>query len=95
MDMVAAVMEIKLRAAWVHSLKEKRSEVKRLTARLRHTFNVSVIEAAAQDTHQAIVLGIAALASDNAAADSIFQNVLRFIEANTDADIVSVETETR
>ena len=93
--MVAAVMEIRLHAPWVHSLKEKRSEVKHLTAKLRQTYNVSVVEAAEQDTHQTIVLGIAALAPGAALADSICEKVLRFVERNTEADIVSVETELR
>ncbi len=93
--MVAAVMEIRLHAPWVHSLKEKRSEVKRLVSKLRHTFNISVIEASEQDTHQTVVLGIAALTSDAAGADRIFESVLRFIEDSTEADIVSVETEMR
>ena len=95
MYMVAAVMEIKLYAQWVHSLKEKRSEVKRLTAKLRHTFNTSVIEAAEQDRHQTIVLGVAALVPNTAAADSLFQSILRFVETNSDADIVSTELELR
>ena len=78
--MVAAVMELTLHAPWVHSLKEKRSEVKRLVSRLRHTFNVSVLEAARQDAHQTVVLGIAALTSDAAGADRVFESVLRFVE---------------
>ncbi len=93
--MVAAVMEITLHAPWVHSLKEKRSEVKRLTAKIRHTFNVSVIESDEQDVHQTIVLGIAALTATTAQADSVQENIRRFVEQNSEADVVSVEMEHR
>ena len=37
----------------------------------------------------------AALAADNAQADSIMDNVLSFVEANTEAEILSVERERR
>ena len=93
--MVVAVMEITLHAHWVHSLKEKRSEVKRLTAKIRQTFNVSVIESDEQDVHQIIALGIAALTATTAQADSVQENIRRFVEQNSEADVVSVETEHR
>lgn len=93
--MVAAVLEIKLHAPWVHSLKEKRTVVKSLTSKIRHKFNVSVIEAAEQDSHQTIVIGIAALASNSAQSDSIREHILRFVEGNTEAEIVSDDMELR
>ena len=39
--MTVAVMTFRLRAPWVHSLKEKRMIVKSLTAKLQNTFHVS------------------------------------------------------
>lgn len=64
--MPVATLEIKLYAPWVHSLKEKRMEVKSLTAKIGNKFNVSVAETAEQDTHQTIVIGVAAIAADAA-----------------------------
>lgn len=86
-----AVMELHLHANWVHSLKEKRAEVKSLCAKLKNKFNVSLAEIAEQDTHQIIVLGIAAIAADSMQADSILSHVLSFVEANTEAQITQVE----
>lgn len=89
--MLVATLEIKLYAPWGHSLKEKRMEVKSLTAKIGNKFNVSVAETAEQDTHQTIVIGVAAIAA--AGADSILDHVLNFIESNSEAEIVSAERE--
>jgi hypothetical protein len=86
-----AVIEIKLYAPWVHSLKEKRMEVKSLIAKIRNKFNVSVAEANEQDTHQTIVIGIAAIAANSAQGDSIIDNIISFVESNTDAQVAAIE----
>lgn len=93
--MLIATLEVTLRAPWVHSLKEKRMVVKSLLARVRNKFNVSVAEISQQDVHQTIVVGVAGIAANTAQGDSILENVLSFIEANTDAEVVSVERECR
>jgi uncharacterized protein YlxP (DUF503 family) len=93
--MIAAVLKIKLYAPWVHTLKEKRSEVKSLMAKIKNKFNVSVIEAEEQDVHQTIVIGVAALAFASAKANSIKEHILRFVEENSEAEIVAVEMELR
>ena len=46
------LMKIKLRASWVHSLKEKRMILKSIVQRLRNKFNISVSEVDCQDVHQ-------------------------------------------
>jgi uncharacterized protein YlxP (DUF503 family) len=93
--MIIAVLKVTLRAPWVHSLKEKRSELKSLLARLRNTFNVSVGETDAQDVHQTLVITVAAVAADHRQADSIMDSVEKFIEGNTDAEVIAVEREER
>ncbi|HHW26519.1 MAG TPA: DUF503 domain-containing protein, partial [Firmicutes bacterium] len=79
--MIIAAMTIKLHVPWVHSLKEKRTEVKSLLTRVRSQFNVSAAEVGDQDIHQIITIGIAAIAANNAQADSILDSVLQFVEA--------------
>ena len=64
-----AAMTFRLRASWVHSLKEKRMIVKSLTAQLQNKFHVSAAEIDEQDTYQIIVIGIAAIVPHNAMAD--------------------------
>lgn len=89
-----AVMKVSLHANWVHSLKEKRSEVKSLCAKIKNKFNVSVAEVDEQDIHQMIVIGIAAVVTDGTQGDSTLAHILSFIEENTEAFITDVEQAT-
>lgn len=93
--MQIAVLTIRLHAPWVHSLKEKRMEVRSLLAKVRNKFNVSAAETGDQDLHQSIVIGVAAIAADSAQADSILDHVLRFVEGSTEAEVVEVLREFR
>lgn len=93
--MLVTVMKIQLHASWVHSLKEKRMIVKSLLGKICSKFNVSAIEAAQQDIHQIIVLGIVYLSANSSQADSISEHISNFIEGNTEAEIMSIEIENR
>ena len=84
-------MDITLRAEWCHSLKEKRMIVKSIIARLKNKFNISVMESEKQDNHQIIVISIAGLAADSGQTDSIIENIISFVEENTDAEIIDIE----
>ena len=94
-DMKIAVMTFRLHAPWVHSLKEKRMIVKSLTARLQNKFHVSAAEIDEQDTHQVIVIGIAAIVPHNAMADSLMDEISLFVEDNCEAQILDEEREIR
>lgn len=93
--MMILALTVKLYAPWVHSLKEKRMEVKSLLAKTKNKFNLSAAEVGEQDIHQVIQLGFAAIAADTAQADSIAESVLHFLEANTEAEITEVVREIR
>ena len=88
-----ATIIFRLRAPWVHSLKEKRMIVKSLVAKLRNRFNVSASEIDEQDTHQIIVIGVAAIVPHNAFADSMMEDISQFVEENTEAEIIDEERE--
>jgi uncharacterized protein YlxP (DUF503 family) len=90
-----AAMTFRLRASWVHSLKEKRMIVKSLTAKLQNRFHVSAAEIDEQDTQQIIVIGVAAIVPFNALADHLMDDICGFIEANTDAEILEETKEIR
>ena len=89
------VMEITLRASWVHSLKEKRMVVKSIVQKLKNKFNISVAEIESQDIHQTIVIGIAGICPNSAQGDSIMEKVITFIEDNTDAEIIDIQKTNR
>ena len=88
-----ATIIFRLRAPWVHSLKEKRMIVKSLVAKLRNRYNVSASEIDEQDTHQIIVIGVAAIVPHNAYADSLMEDISQFVEENTEAEIIDEERE--
>ena len=88
-------MTIRLRASWVHSLKEKRMIVKSLIAKLQNRFHVSAAEVDEQDAHQIIVIGVAAIVPHNALADSLMEEISLFVEENTEAEIIDEEREVR
>ena len=90
-----AVMTFRLRASWVRSLKEKRMIVKSLIAKLQNRFHVSAAEVDEQDTHQIIVIGVAAIVPHNALADSLMEEISLFMEENTEAEIIDEEREIR
>lgn len=86
-------LKITLRASWVHSLKEKRMMVKSIVQRLKNKFNVSVGEVHEQDIHQIIVIGISAVCGDQKQVDSTLENLIDFVEENTDAEIINIESD--
>ena len=86
--MIIAAMTFRLHAPWVHSLKEKRMIVKSLIARLQNRFHVSAAEIDEQDTHQIIVLGVAAIVPHSAMADSVMDEISLFVEENTEAQLI-------
>jgi uncharacterized protein YlxP (DUF503 family) len=67
--------------------------VKSLIDRVRHKFNVSAAEVDDQDVHKLIVIGFACVTNEVRHANSIIDNVLNFIENNTEAQIVDTVIE--
>ena len=93
--MKIATITFRMQAPWVHSLKEKRMIVKSLVAKLQNRFHVSAAEVDEQDVHQIIVIGVAAIVPHNAMADSLMDDISRFMEESTEAEILEEEREVR
>lgn len=93
--MIIAVMSFRLYAPWVHSLKEKRMIVRSMIAKMQNRFHVSAAEIEEQDTHQIIVIGVAAIVPHQAMADSLMDEISRFVEENTEAEILDEAREIR
>lgn len=93
--MKIVAMIFRLHAPWVHSLKAKRMIVKSLISKLQNKFHISAAEIDEQDTHQIIVIGVAAIVPHNAMADSLMEEISLFVEENTEAEIIDEEREIR
>jgi len=67
--------------------------IKSIMERMRHKFNIAVAEIEKQDVHQSLVIGFVCLSNERAHAETMVENVLRFIETHTDAVVDEVVTE--
>jgi len=63
-----------------HSLKGKRSVLRKIKARVSERFNVSIAECDDHDLWQRAVLGISQVGTDQAFVDSALRQVIRFID---------------
>jgi uncharacterized protein len=91
---VIGVLRIHLHLPGCSSLKEKRSIIKPLIARLHREFNVSVAEMEAQDSWQQVVIACALVGNDAAYLERSMQNVAKWVKGNwPDGDIIDQQLE--
>jgi uncharacterized protein len=88
--MPVALLTLSLRLPGCVSLKDKRSRIKPLLARLQREFNLSAAELDRQDAHQEAVLGFATLSADSAQNTRLLQQAVAFVEKHF-ADVEVVE----
>ena len=61
--------------------------VKSLITQLQNRFHVSAAELDEQDTHQIIVIGVAAIVPHTAIADSLMEKISQFVESASEAEV--------
>jgi uncharacterized protein YlxP (DUF503 family) len=89
-----ATLSIHLHLPACSSLKEKRSRIKPLIARLHREFNVSVAETDLQDKWQEAVIVCAVVGNDRAHLESALQTVARWVNGNwPDGDVIETRVE--
>jgi hypothetical protein len=91
--LVALAVKIILYAPQCHSLKEKRMILRSIISKVKNKFNVSIAEVDFQDVHQTIVLGVAVVSESRTHSQNVLDEVMRFVENNTEADVISTEFE--
>ena len=92
--MIIGGLTMQLRLPMSHSLKDKRSVVKSVVARLRNEFNVSVAEVAEQDRLQIAVIGVACVAGQSNHARQQLQAVIDWVYENRpDVDVLQTDIE--
>ncbi len=91
--MVVGAATIELYLPEAQSLKDKRGAVRRVVARTRTAFGVSVAEVDHQDFPQSATIGVAVVTSNHRLAESILGKVLDFIEDTHLAQVTRAETE--
>mgnify|MGYP000846748276 FL=1 len=78
--MVIGILTLHLEIPGCRSLKEKRSQIKPVLARLHREFNLSTAELDLQDHWSQAFIGAALLTSDRQVAQASLMNVLTYFE---------------
>jgi len=89
--MYVLVMEIELRLPHAHSLKDKRQVVKSLVEASRRRFGVSSSEVGRQDSWQRAQIGFAVVASSAGQAESVLDDVERFVWSRGEIEVIATE----
>ncbi len=92
--MPVGLIEITMRLFGVKSLKEKRSLVRPILARLRHDFNCAVIESDAQDSHDVFVLSAVTINTSSIEMGITLDNIFKTVEheSSLPCDVTRRET---
>lgn len=69
-----------------HSLKDKRSVIKKIIHKLRHEFNVSVAEIDYQSLWQRTKFGIVTVSNDVTHAEKVMQNIMKTIDQYSEVE---------
>ncbi|MBB6452880.1 hypothetical protein HNQ94_001326 [Salirhabdus euzebyi] len=72
-----------------HSLKDKRSVLKKTINRIQQSFNVSISELDYQDLWQRTCFGIAHVSSSKVQAERVLQEVLKQLDTSSELEISS------
>lgn len=91
--MVVGVLQMDLRLHSVHSLKEKRSALRRILGRCRDRFPVSCAEVGDQDLWQSSRVGCSMVAVDEASIDRVFLKIEEFVESLGLAEVLGFHIE--
>jgi uncharacterized protein YlxP (DUF503 family) len=91
--MVVGVLQVTLHLEGVQGLKEKRSIVQRLLARLRNRYPVSAAEVGDQNLWRSAVLGMAMVSTSEALIAAQLSRIEEELEASGLAEIVATDVE--
>ncbi len=91
--MVVGVCQLRLLVHNVFSLKEKRSILKKIIARVHNKFSVSIAEVGDNDIRQRSVIGFCMIGNDRAFINSCLDRIINFIDNLYLAEIVDQQIE--
>ncbi len=91
--MVVGVLRLDIRLYDVQSLKQKRSQVNKILARLRPRFPVSVAEVGCQDLLQRSIIGLSMTAGSESQLESVFSKIEEEIYSSGLAELLNSDVE--
>lgn len=90
-SMYVLAVEMELHIPHAHSLKDKRQVVKALVEGARRRFGVAASESGRQESWQRSTLGFAIVASSAGQAESVMDEVDRFVWSRGDVEVLSAQ----
>ena len=75
----------------IHGLKEKRHIVSSIKEKLRHKYNISIIESDYQDLWQKMQIAIALVSNSKVFAEKVFNQAEDFIFSNYPVRIINID----
>jgi len=91
--MQIAFLQVELHIPDSHSLKDKRSVLKRLMNRVRTSHNVAIAEIGDHDAWQTALLGVVTINNAGDDTDRILQRVIREIGGSEDCELADYHIE--
>ena len=73
------------------SLKDKRQIRRSLIDKTRQRFNVSAAEVGTQESHKILTVGVALVSGEAGHAQESLDEVIRYMDGQTDAELTGVE----
>jgi len=73
------------------SLKDKRQIRRSIIEKSRQKFNASIAEVDTQDMYQTLTIGIAVVSGCFSHAQNELDEIIRFMESHTDAELTGIE----
>lgn len=64
-----------------HSLKQKRSVIKKITTRIQNDFNIAISEMEYQDLWQRTLFGLVTISNSKVQAERVIQQAIAFIDS--------------
>jgi len=72
------------------SLKDKRQVRRSIIEKSRKRFNASIAEVDTQDAHQVLTIGVAVVCGEVGHGQNTLDEIIRYMEEHTDADLVEI-----
>jgi len=91
--MATASATLKFLVPHARSLKDKRMVARAMIDKARHKYNASIAEVETQDAHQILTVEDAVVSGEVGHAREMLDNIVRFMEGNTEAVLLAVERE--
>ena len=91
--MVIGSLTIEVSLPKITSSKEKHTRLKPLLSRIGNSFNVSIAEVGREDIFRSGIIGIAAVANEQASVSTILNGVVNMVKGEPDMILVDYTTE--